>query len=208
MGDRSEIGKVAAVVSLFVLMLFFAYLWPFHLGLDDVRNIAPEPIKGEIDRAVDRLPADQRNNLDLPLPEVKRTADTYLGGVVSRGEMDAMPWILDHTGNSDKFVADIFGAELIMGMTTRVSTEGGDWANAPDPITLMADTNEIFRTNDSAKASRLAKAHNATLIFLPDRDMYTGWWTPTSDVSYDKFKDAAYFREVYRNDNVTIYKVL
>lgn len=209
MSGRSELVKAAVVVALFALMLYYAYFFTLDISLDTIRDIAPEPIKGEIDRAISGLPPDQRQNINLPLPEVKRYGDTYLGtSVVIPGEMDVMPWILENTNKSDKFVADIFGAEMIMGMTTRVSTEGGDWANAPDPVRMMSDTNEIYKTPDPEKASRLAKALNATLVYLPRRQLNTGWWVPENEVSTDKFSDSGYFREVYSTDSVTIYRIL
>jgi hypothetical protein len=209
MSGRSELVKAAVVVALFALMLYYAYFFTLDISLDTIRDIAPEPIKGEIDRAISGLPPDQRQNINLPLPEVKRYGDTYLGtSVVIPGEMDVMPWILENTNKSDKFVADIFGAEMIMGMTTRVSTEGGDWANAPDPVRMMSDTNEIYKTPDPEKASRLAKALNATLVYLPRRQLNTGWWVPENEVSTDKFSDSGYFREVYGTDSVTIYRIL
>ncbi len=209
MSDRKELAKTAVVVALFALMLFYAYFFTIDISLDNIRNIAPEPIKGEIDRAIAGLPPDQRQNINLPLPEVRQYGDTYLGtaGVIP-GEMTAMPWILENTNGSDKFVADIFGAEMIMGMTTRVSTEGGDWANAPDPIRMMTDTNEIYKTSDPANASQLAKALNATLVYLPRRELNTGWWLPLNEVNAGKFEDERYFRAVYSSDNVTIYRIV
>jgi hypothetical protein len=209
MSGRRELAKATVVVALFALMLFYAYFFTMDIGLDDIRDIAPGFIKDEIDRAIAGLPPDQRQSINLPLPEVRRYGDTYLGtAVVIPGEMGAMPWILENTNKSDKFVADIFGAEMIMGMTTRVSTEGGDWANAPDPIRMMSDTNEIYKTPDPAKASQMAKALNATLIYLPHRELNTGWWLPQNEVNADKFSDSGYFREVYSTDSVTIYKIL
>jgi hypothetical protein len=209
MSGRREPVKAAVVVALFALMLYYAYFFTLDISLDDIRDIVPEPIKGEIDRATAGLPPDQRQSINLPLPEVKRYGDIYLGtaGVIP-GEMDAMPWILQNTDDSDKFVADIFGAEMIMGMTTRISTVGGDWANAPDPVRMMSDTNEIYKTPDPEKASRLAKALNATLIYLPHRQLNTGWWLPQDEVKTDKFLDTGYFREVYSTNSVTIYRIL
>lgn len=209
MSGRSEPVKAAIVVALFALMLYYAYFFTLDIGLDDIRNIMPEPIKGEIDRATAGLPADQRQSINLPLPEVKRYGDIYLGtaGVIP-GEMDAMIWILRNTDESDKFVADIFGAEMIMGMTTRISTVGGDWANAPDPVGKMSDTNEIYKTPDPEKASRMAKALNATLVYLPHRQLNTGWWLPQDEVDAVKFLNSAYFKEVYGTESVTIYRVL
>jgi hypothetical protein len=209
MGDRRGLAKAAAVVALFGLMLFYAYIWPFQVDIDDVRSVAPGPLRDEIDRTIARLPPDQQHNLVLPLPEV-----SYLSGrmlrdpVVTRGELESVGWIRENAGPDDRFVADIFAAELIMGMTTRVSTEGGDWANAPDVIQMMSDTNEVFKTLNPARASQLAKQMNATLVFVPRRQLNTGWWVPEDEVGYEKFGDARYFREAYRNDNVTIYRVL
>jgi uncharacterized membrane protein len=129
-------------------------------------------------------------------------------GIVIPGEMDAMPWILNNTDGDDLFVADIFGAEMIMGMTTRVSTEGGDWANAPDPLRQMGDTNEIYKTDDPAKASMMAKALNATLVYLPNRAINTGWWVARNEYNASKFGDTRYFRVVYNASDVTIYRIV
>jgi len=207
--DWKERAKVVAVVALFALMFYWAYFLSIDISLDDIRNVSPGFVRAEIDRAIARLPAGQQHDLDLPLPEVRRYGDTYLGTAgVLPDELAAMPWIRDNTGEKDKFVADIFGAEMIMGMTTRISTEGGDWANAPDPVRMMSDTNEIYKTDDPAKASRMAKALNATLVYLPRRMLNTGWWLPEDEVNASKFGDERYFREVYDNGNVTIYRIL
>jgi hypothetical protein len=190
-------------------MIYWAYFLSFHVSLNDVRNLSPGFLKDEIDREIDRMPPEQRASIDLPLPEVGRYGDTYKSpSVVVAGEMDAMPWIRDNTEAADKFVADIFGAEVIMGMTTRRSTVGGDWANAPDPVRLMGDTNEIYKTDDPAKASLMAKALNATLVYLPDRMLNTGWWVAIGDYNASKFGDERYFREVYNASDVTIYRIL
>lgn len=204
-----ERSKAIAVAALFGLMFFWAYFLTVHVSVADVRNAMPGFIQVEINRMIERLPSGSADGLYLPLPEVRRISDVYKGpAVVIPGEMDAMPWIRDNTNESDRFVADIFGAEMIMGMTTRVSTEGGDWANAPDPIRLMTDTNEIYRTDDPAKASLMAKALNATLVYLPHRTLNTGWWVSWGEFNASKFGDARYFREVYNASNVTIYRVL
>jgi hypothetical protein len=209
MSDRWKPAKAVAVVILFGLMLYWAYFLSFHISLDDVRNVSPGFLRDEIDRAIARMPPGQRAGIDLPLPEVGYYGDTYKSpAVVIAGEMDAMPWIRDNTAAGDKFVADIFGAEVIMGMTTRVSTVGGDWANAPDPVRLMGDTNEIYKTDDPAKASLMAKTLNATLVYLPHRMLNTGWWLATGDYNASKFGDERYFREVYNASDVTIYRIL
>ena len=209
MSDRREQVKAGAVLALFAFMLFYAYFLSVHVSLADVRNVTPGFLQGEIDRAIARLPPGEGADVSLPLPEVANTGDTYKGpAVVIPGELEAAPWILGHTNASDKFVADIFGAEVIMGVTARVSTEGGDWANAPDPVRLMSDTNEIYHTDDPARASELAKGMNATLVYLPRRMLNTGWWVPQDEVNATKFDDPRYFEQVYNASDVTIYRIL
>ena len=200
--------KYAAVMILFFFMLLIAYFWPFQIRLDDVRPHLPAFIDAQVQSILDRLPPDSNKNLMLPLPEVKYECDFYYDPVVSRDEFNSTEWILNNTGPGDKFVADIFGAELIMGQTCRVSTEGGDWANAPDPIGMMTHTNDIYKTDNASYAHDLAKLEKADYVFLPRRGLYTGWWLPKEDVNCAKFQDTQYFQPVYTEGNVTIYKVL
>ena len=201
-------GKRIAALALFLFILFMGYFWPVQIGLDDVRPHLPQFIDKEVQSVLDRLPPDTNKDLKLPLPEVKYQCDFYYDLVVGRGEYNATGWILNNTKRSDKFVADIFAAELIMGMTTRVSTEGGDWANAPDPISMMVHTNDIYRTDNASYAHELAKQEKADYVFVPYRGLYTGWWVPKEDVNYSKFSDTRYFQPVFVEDNVTIYRVL
>ncbi len=199
-------GKGIAVLGLFLFLLFWGYFWPFHVGLDDVRQHLPSFLDDQVQGVLDRLPPDKADNLQLPLPEVKYQCDFYYDSVVSRGEYNATGWILNNTKKSDKFVADIFGAELIMGMTCRVSTVGGDWANAPDPVKVMTDTNTIYTTSDPWQAYNLARSDNCTYVWLPDRNTFSGYdWVYGE---HDKFNDQQYFRLVYENDDVKIYKIL
>ena len=205
--DGRELTKAALVLACFVLMLLWAYCFTVHFRLSDVEALAPGPAKGVIRGIIEGLPEGQRS-AELPLPEVRNIGDVYQGTVLLPGEMAAMPWVLNNTTSRDKFVADIFGAELIMGMTARVSTEGGDWAYATDMPQLCADTHEIFKTDDPARASTLAKKWNATCVFLPRRTLNTGWWQPQSEINATKFEDTAYFTVTYRNDDVTIYQII
>jgi len=199
--------KGLAVVALSLLKLSMGYFWPFQVSLDDVRAHLPSFMDKEVQGVLDRLPPDKSKDIRLPLPEVKYQCDFYYDRVVSMGEYNATLWILNNTGKDDKFVADIFAAELIMGMTTRVSTEGGDWANAPDPISMMSHTNEIYKTGDAARAHELARLERADYVFVPYRGLYTGWWLPKEEVCYDKFNDSGYFEPVFSNDDVAIYRV-
>jgi hypothetical protein len=139
-------------------------------------------------------------------PEVKANADPWYGRVVTAGEMESTAWINANTNKSDKFVADIFGAELIMGMTTRVSTVGGDWANAPNPVKVMSDTNSIYSTSDPAEAYQLAREDNCSYVFLPNRNTFSGYdWIPGD---HQQFDDPQFFQLMYENPDVKIYKVL
>ncbi len=201
-------GKRIAVLGLFLFLAFMAYFWPFHIGLDDVRQHLPGFIDEQVQSVLNRLPPEKEKNLLLPLPEVKYQCDFYYDPVVSRGELNATKWILNNTNESDKFVADIFAAELIMGMTTRVSTEGGDWANAPDPISMMTRTNDIYKTDNASYAHELSRLEKANYVFVPYRGLYTGWWVPKEEVNYSKFNDTRYFEPVFVEDNITIYRVL
>jgi hypothetical protein len=139
-------------------------------------------------------------------PEVKANADAWYGRVVLPGEVNATQWVTESTNKSDKFVSDIFGAELIMGMTTRVSTVGGDWANAPNPVKVMGDTNKIYTTTDSWEAYNLAVEDNCTYVWLPNRDTFSGYEWTYGD--HQKFDDQQYFKLVYENKDVKIYKIL
>lgn len=198
--------KAVAAVSMFLVMLLLAYFWPFQIHLDDVRQHLPGFIDPQIQSVLDRLPPDNDKNLLLPVPEVKYECDFYYDPVVSRGEFNATYWILDNTKKGDKFVADIFAGELIMGMTTRVSTTGGDWANAPNPIKMMSDTNQIYVTDNATVAHDLAREENATYLFAPNRYTFSGYGWETGN--YDKLNDTNYFQLMYQNPDVSIYKVL
>jgi hypothetical protein len=206
-GQKERI-KVIAVVAMFAVMLLLGYFWPFQIHLDDVRQHLPGFVDSEVQTVLDRMPPDKQKSLMLPLPEVKYECDFYYDPVVSRGEFNSTRWIVNNTSESDKFVADIFSGELIMGMTTRVSTTGGDWANAPDPISMMSHTDEIYRTDNASTAYELAKLEKADYVFLPARGLYTGWWLPPENVNYTKFNDTRYFTNVFTDDNVTIYRLL
>jgi hypothetical protein len=191
-----------------LLMAYMAYFWQFPIALKDIRPYLPEFIDDEVERQLMGISKEIRDEIKVPLPEVKYQADFYYERIVSKGEYDATLWVLNNTNRSDKFVADIFSAELIMGMTTRVSTVGGDWANAPDPIGKMTNTTEIYETDDPYIASYFAKVENADYIFLPKRNLYTGWEILEQDINFTKFNDGRYFKEVYSDQSVTIYKVL
>jgi hypothetical protein len=66
------------------------------------------------------------------MANVQKEGDPWLNPVVTEGELASTTWIKSNTQVTDHFQSDIFGGELIMGMTTRTPIVGGDWANAPD----------------------------------------------------------------------------
>ncbi len=141
------------------------------------------------------------------LANVQKEGDPWLDPVVTQGEFESTSWIKAHTSPTDHFQADIFGGELIMGMTTRIPIVGGDWANAPDPIANMQDSQQIYQTHASSEASMLCKQYNLSYVFVPlIRQVFCGFgWIP---IDATKFEDSNYFTLVYSNEDVRIYKVV
>lgn len=184
------------MAALFILMLYAGYY-----------------LQGQIDlptALTDPLPAGTIvgwNDKVISFPDVTHSSDMWLGSQVLVGEMDAAQWVKEHTQKTDKFVADIGGAEAIMGMTTRVSLVGGDWANSPDPVRNMELAGSIYgpRTNAS-EARNMALDSGCTYVWVPNRRVNTG--TFDSDISKEKFTDPDYFQLVYNNDDLSIYRVL
>ncbi len=210
MSSEGGTAKYAFVIFLFAFILLFTYFWPVPLHVTDLRNLTPEPVRADLDQYLKGLSPEEQAALLVPPPEIVVELNGTLNDlVITHGELNATYWIRTNTNDSDKFVADIFGAELIMGMTTRISTEGGDWANAPDPVKMMGDTNEFFTTADPGRAHDLARALNATYAFVPEhRRLNTGWWVKPGEVGREKFNDTRYFEKVYGNEDVSIYKIV
>jgi hypothetical protein len=196
MSGVADIIRGAVVVALFILMIYAGY---YLQGQIDLPSFLTDP-----------LPAGTVvgwNDKVISFPDVSHSSDMWLGSQVLVGEMDATPWVKEHTLKTDKFVADIGGAEAIMGMTTRVSLVGGDWANSPDPVRNMELAGSIYgpRTNAS-EAHDMALGSGCSYVWVPNRQVNTG--TFNSDISKDKFEDQAYFQLVYKNDDLSIYRVL
>ena len=139
-------------------------------------------------------------------PEVPTYSGCWMGVQVLPGELEACDWINSNTNESAKFVDDIPGAELVMGMTCRVSTVGGDWANAPHAVPDMYNNSEIYSTTDPQRAHYLAVSMNASYLVAPKRTVWAGSYTGPGDNSV--FTNTTYFDPVYWNDDVTIYKVV
>jgi uncharacterized membrane protein len=195
MSDVAGIIRGAAVAIAFALMLYAGY---YMQGQIDVPSFV-----------TDLLPAGtvvSWNDQVIAFPDVAHSAGMWQGSQVLAGEMDAAQWVKDHTLGTDKFVADIGGAEAIMGMTTRVSLVGGDWANCPDPVRNMELAGRIYSTTNATDAHDMARDSGCTYVWLPNRRLNTG--TFDNDASKDKFEDAQYFQMVYKNDDITIYRVL
>jgi hypothetical protein len=196
MSGVADIIRGAVVVALFILMIYAGY---YLQGQIDLPSFLTDP-----------LPAGTVvgwNDKVISFPDVSHSSDMWLGSQVLVGEMDATPWVKEHTLKTDKFVADIGGAEAIMGMTTRVSLVGGDWANSPDPVRNMELAGSIYgpRTNAS-EAHDMSLGSGCSYVWVPNRQVNTG--TFNSDISKDKFEDPAYFQLVYKNDDLSIYRVL
>jgi hypothetical protein len=196
MSGVADIIRVVVVTALFIAMLYSGY---YLQGQIDLPSFLTDP-----------LPAGTVvgwNDKVISFPDVSHSSDMWLGSQVLVGEMEAAPWVREHTLKTDKFVADIGGAEAIMGMTTRVSLVGGDWANCPDPVRNMELAGSIYgpRTNAS-EARDMALDAGCSYVWVPNRQVNTG--TFNSDISKDKFEDPAYFQLVYKNDDLSIYRVL
>ncbi len=141
------------------------------------------------------------------LASVRKQSDPWLDPIVTQGEFESTAWINANTNSTDHFQADIFGGELIMGMTTRVPIVGGDWANAPNPIANMRDSQQIYQTPSASEASVLCKQYNLSYVFVPlQRQVFCGFgWT---SIAATKFEDPNYFKLAYSNEDVQIYKVV
>ncbi len=141
------------------------------------------------------------------LANVHKQSDPWLDPVVTQGELESTTWIKANTLPTDHFQADIFGGELIMGMTTRIPIVGGDWANAPDPVANMQDSQQIYQTQAASEASMLCKQYNISYVFVPlNRQVFCGFgWIP---IDATKFEDSNYFKLAYSNGDVRIYKVV
>jgi hypothetical protein len=195
MSSGTDIVKLMAVVMMFGLILYSCY---YVSGQVEIPSFL-----------TDLLPSGfvvNWNDRTIVFPDVTHSSDMWLGSQVLPGEMEATQWINDHTQKSDRFVADIGGAEAIMGMTTRVSLVGGDWANAPDPVRNMETAGQIYGTDDAAEAHEMAVSNGCDYVFLPDRRLNTGTFDNVASVT--KFSNTTYFQVVYTNDDVIIYRVL
>ncbi|HEY3273132.1 MAG TPA: hypothetical protein VGJ92_05185 [Methanocella sp.] len=195
MSDVAGIIRGVAVAIAFALMLYAGYYMQGQIDLPSFVTdlLPPGTVVGGNDQVI-------------AFPDVAHSAGMWQGSQVLAGEMDAAQWVKDHTQGTDKFVADIGGAEAIMGMTTRVSLVGGDWANSPDPVHNMEITGRIYSTTNATDAHDMALDSGCAYVWLPNRRLNTG--TFDNDASKDKFEDAQYFQMVYKNDDITIYRVL
>jgi hypothetical protein len=195
MSSGTDIVKLIAVVIMFGLILYAGYYASGQVEIPSfLTGLLPSgTVVGWTDSTI-------------RFPDVTANSDMWLGSQVLPGEMEATQWINDHTQKSDKFVADIGGAETIMGMTTRVSMVGGDWANAPDPVRNMETAGRIYGTDDAADAHQMAVANGCDYVFLPDRQLNTGTFDNVANAT--KFSNTTYFQIVYTNSDVSIYRVL
>ncbi|WP_424356919.1 hypothetical protein [Methanocella sp. MCL-LM] len=196
MSKGDSVVKSIFVLIMFAAMAYASYSW--H-GFDKDYILIPQDT---LPRYI--VPVEQGTYIFFP--EVPWYSQCWMGVQVLRGELEATEWIKQNTADTDKFVNDIPGAELVMGMTTRVSTVGGDWANAPHAVQDMYDNSEIYSTSDPKRAHDLAVGMNATYLVSPKRNVWAGAY---DGPGYgEKFNDTRYFQPVYYNNDVTIYRVL
>ena len=196
MSKGEHIVKSVIVLILFATMAYASYSW--H-GFDKDYILIPQD-------ALPRYIVPVEPGTYIFFPEVPWFSQCWMGVQILKGELEATEWIKQNTAETDKFVNDIPGAELVMGMTTRVSTVGGDWANAPNAVPDMYDNSEIYSTADSKRAHDLAVGLNATYVVSPMRNVWAGAYDNYGN--REKFEDTRYFEPVYSNNDVTIYKVL
>lgn len=140
------------------------------------------------------------------MASAQKQADPWLDPVVTKGEFDSTSWINANTPSTAHFEADIFGGELIMGMTARIPIVGGDWSNAPNPIANMNASQQIYQTPSAIEAYTLCKQYNLTYVFVPlNRLVFCGFgWI---SVNATKFDNSEYFKLQYSKEDVRIYQV-
>lgn len=140
----------------------------------------------------------------LSLHDSRERGKAWVEPIISREEYFALDWIRNNTVEKTVFASDIFGGELIMGNTLRLTLEGGDWAITPNVIQRMSDANILFTTNDSKVAWDLAIKCNCSYIWLPNRQIFMGYGWKEPEVT--TFEDERYFTLVFQN-KTRIFKV-
>ncbi|VVB71243.1 Uncharacterised protein [uncultured archaeon] len=140
----------------------------------------------------------------LSLHDSRERGKAWVEPVISREEYAALDWIRNNTVEKTVFASDIFGGELIMGNTLRLTLEGGDWAIIPNVIQRMNDANTLYTTTNPQAAWEIARKYNCSYDWLPNREilMGFGWKQPEDTV----FKNTKYFTLVFEN-KTKIYKV-
>ncbi len=128
----------------------------------------------------------------------------WMDPVVSKEEIAAINWVKNNTAERTTFAACIFGGELIMGLSLREGTEGGDWSIVKNPVERMSEINEMFAKATSERAYEIARKYGAKYVWLPNRSIFCGykWFYP----SRQKFENKKYFKKVFDN-GVAIYEV-
>ncbi len=145
----------------------------------------------------------QKISLSSDYHAAMKAATPWMTPVVTREEYAATEWVKANTAEREIFVSDIFGGELIMGLSLREGTEGGDWAIVPNVVQRMADIDKFYKSNDPAEAHAIARKYNATYVWAPNRQVFAGYgWT---EIGEGKF-DPAFFELVFEN-RTRIYRL-
>lgn len=136
--------------------------------------------------------------------KAKKDAEPWLNPVVTPAEVAATEWIKQNTAPRTVFATGIFEGELVMGKTRREGTLGGDWAIVPNVIDRMSDMQyRLFGANSSQQAWETARKYDASYVWVPSRQMFSGYeWKLPADV----FDNATYFEKVY-DQGLRIYRV-
>lgn len=139
------------------------------------------------------------------IQQSKQSAAPWLNPVVTPDEVAGLDWVRNNTAPRTVIASGIFEGELLMGKTRREGTLGGDWAIVPNVIDRMSDIQyRLFEAKDSEEAWTTARKYNASFVWVPNRQTFEGYeWKVPAAV----FDNAIYFKKVYEQGILRIYKV-
>ena len=133
-----------------------------------------------------------------------KAAEPWMNPIITPEEYAAIDWVKANTRERTVFVSDIFGGELLMGLSLREGTEGGDWAIIPNVTQRMADMDRFYKSKDAEEARQIAKQYGAEYVWVPNRQVFAGYgWVPVEE---EKFAPE-FFQLVFEN-RTRIYKVI
>lgn len=126
----------------------------------------------------------------------------WLDTIVLQGEVEGAEWVKQNSGESTLLIAGIFGGEIVMGVASKPSLVGGDWAANPGAVEQMDDTQEFYATPSPEKAAEIMKKYGVTYAWFPSRKVFAGYgWLTANE---DKMLDTR-FELAYKNNEVRLY---